>query len=86
MFDALLAKIKTEPAVLIAFLAAVVQALEAQDAVTWQTVLTVVAGVVIRQLVTPASVVEGKVEQAHVDGYVLGAGLPPEQPEPGDFG
>lgn len=86
MFDTILARIKSEPAVLLAILAAVVQALEAEDVVTWNTVVTVVLGVVIRQLVTPASVAEERVEVAHVQGYVLGAGLPPEQPEPGDFG
>ncbi len=70
-------RIKRNPAVLIAVLAAVVQALEAQDVVTWNTVLTVVAGVLIRQFVTPAAEVGALEEQAAVDGYLLGAGSPP---------
>ncbi len=85
MFNALFERLKTEPALLLSLLAAVVQALEAEDALTWNTVLTVVVGVLIRQLVTPASVVEERVESAAVGGYLLGAGPQIEPPGPGDF-
>lgn len=84
--DTIIDRLKSEPAVVLAFLAAVIQGLQAEDVVSWQTISTVVVGVLIRQFVTPAAKVDEKVEQAHVEGYVLGAGLPPEQPEPGDFG
>lgn len=84
MFTALIARIKTEPAFVLALLAAVVQALEAQDALTWSTFGTVVLGVVIRQLVTPASVVEAEVDAAAEAGYSIGRNIE-NLPQPGEF-
>lgn len=61
-------RIRHNPALVLAFVAACVQALEAQDVLTWNTVVTVVLGVLIRQFVTPAHEVEDQVAQAYVAG------------------
>ncbi len=94
MVNALLLRLKNEPALVLSFLAAILQALEAEDVVTWNTVLTVVVGVAIRQLVTPTPQADADADAALDSGYVRGrAGLTraggrplvAAPPEPGDF-
>ena len=77
-----LARIKRNPAVVVAFLAAVVQALEAQDVLTWNTVATIVAGIVIRQFVTPSHEVGLEIDAAFRRGVVTGLYPEPTHPRP----
>jgi hypothetical protein len=65
-------RIKNEPALVISLLAATVQGLQAEDVIRWETIATVIAGVLIRQFVTPTERAEDQAEQSFRLGTIAG--------------
>lgn len=74
--DSIIGRIKRNPVIIAAGLVALQSLVDGEP---WRAVVSVFLGVAVRQFTSPAAEVKDRVEQAHVDGYLLGAGRPPQE-------